>query len=51
MNGDLEAEEGDGFDLGFKYIGERHQLYLTGYVLRMDDEIGFVEDPVSESGY
>ena len=50
VSGDLEAEEGDGFDLGFKYIGERHQLYLTGYVLRMDDEIGFVEDPVSGLG-
>ncbi len=50
VSGDLEAEEGDGVDLGFKYIGERHQLYLTGYALWMDNEIGFVEEPVSGLG-
>jgi iron complex outermembrane receptor protein len=47
---DLEAEEGDGVDLGLKYLGERHQLSLTAYVLWMDNEIGFVEDPVSGLG-
>jgi iron complex outermembrane receptor protein len=50
VSSDLEAEEGDGVDLGLKYIGERNQLSLTAYALWMDNEIGFVEDPVSGLG-
>jgi iron complex outermembrane receptor protein len=50
VSGALEAEQGDGVDLGFKYIGERNQVHLTGYALWMDNEIGFVEDPVSGLG-
>lgn len=47
---DLEAEEGDGIDLGIKYLGEQHQLNFTAYALWMDNEIGFIEDPDTKRG-
>lgn len=47
---DLEAEEGDGFEMGMKWASAHHELYITGFFLMMDNEIVFdpdVEDEVS----
>lgn len=38
---DLEAEAGDNFELGIKYIAPHHELYLTSFYLRMENEIFF----------
>jgi outer membrane receptor protein involved in Fe transport len=37
----LRAEEGNSYEAGFKYAGERNQLFLTGYFLQMENEIAF----------
>ena len=38
---DLEAEEGDQFELGLKYLQGAHELYATVYRLQMENEIIF----------
>lgn len=38
---ELEAEEGDNFELGLKFIRGEHELYATAYYLFMKNEIGF----------
>jgi iron complex outermembrane receptor protein len=38
---DLEAEEGDQFELGFKWRQGEHEFYGTLYVLQMENEIIF----------
>ncbi len=35
----LEAEEGNSYELGTKYIEQRHEFYLTGFFLQMENEI------------
>ena len=47
---DLEAEEGDQFELGLKWIKGVHEIYVTVYLLRMENEIIFdptvgIDDP------
>ncbi|MEM7792362.1 MAG: TonB-dependent receptor, partial [Verrucomicrobiota bacterium] len=47
---DLEAEEGDQFDLGVKWIDGSHELYFTIFLLKMENEIIFdpafgIDDP------
>ncbi|MFU8847656.1 MAG: TonB-dependent receptor [Opitutales bacterium] len=41
VNTSLEAEEGDNFELGLKYMGRRHEVFLTGFLLKMENEIIF----------
>lgn len=41
VNTSLEAEEGDNFELGLKYMGRRHELFLTTFLLKMENEIIF----------
>jgi iron complex outermembrane receptor protein len=50
VNSDLEAEEGDGFDFGLKYYGDKHQVFVTCHAMWMQNEIGFVEDPNTKLG-
>ena len=38
---DLEAEEGDQFELGLKWVKGVHQIYVTAYLLKMENEIIF----------
>lgn len=44
INQDLEAEEGDNYELGAKFIKGAHELYVTGFLLKMENEIAFVPD-------
>jgi iron complex outermembrane receptor protein len=41
---DLEAEEGDNFEVGFKYFQDRHEFYATTFFLLMENEIIFNGD-------
>ena len=41
---DLEAETGDSFEAGLKYLGARHEFYLTVFLLLMENEIIFDPD-------
>lgn len=41
VNGSLDAEEGDNFEVGVKFIGHRHEVYLTAFLLEMENEIFF----------
>lgn len=41
---DLEAETGDNFEAGLKYLGARHEFYLTTFLLLMENEIIFDPD-------
>lgn len=49
---DLEAEEGDQYELGLKWLNDSHELYATVFLLQMENEIIFdptpgVNDPTS----
>jgi outer membrane receptor protein involved in Fe transport len=46
VNLELEAEEGDNFELGFKYIGRNFECYFTSFILKLDNEI--IYDPNAE---
>ena len=37
----VEAEAGDSFELGFKYLDAHQEFFVTGFALRMDNEIFF----------
>jgi iron complex outermembrane receptor protein len=42
----LEAEEGDNYELGLKFLSGSHEFYVTAFLLWMDNEIVF--DPTVE---
>lgn len=48
-NVNLEAEEGDNFEIGFKFIGASHRVYLTGFFLMMENEIIYDPDAVGSN--
>ncbi len=41
VNTALDAEEGDNFELGVKYLGNQHQVFFTTFLLKMKNEIIF----------
>jgi iron complex outermembrane receptor protein len=41
VNGSLGAEEGNNFEVGMKFVGRRHEVYLTTFLLEMENEIFF----------
>lgn len=46
VNSDLDAEEGDNYEVGLKFVGSRHEVYLTTFFFQMQNEIFF--DPTVE---
>lgn len=51
VNLDLEAEEGDNFELGFKYIGRNFECYFTSFILKLDNEIIYDPNAEGSAGY
>jgi iron complex outermembrane receptor protein len=41
INGSLDAEKGNNYEAGMKYIGRQHELYVTTFLLKMENEIFF----------
>lgn len=39
----VDAEQGNSFEAGVKYLGQQHEFYVTAYYLKMDNEIGYTE--------
>lgn len=46
----LQAEVGDNFEAGLKYVGQHHELYLTSYLFKMENEIAFDSAAVGGTG-
>lgn len=50
LSTNLEAEQGDNFEFGCKYIGTHYSFYLTGFILHMDNEIMYAPNITGSSG-
>ena len=46
----LDAEEGNNYELGLKYIQGRHEFFATAFLLKMKNEIAYDDTVVGPSG-